>query len=129
MSAILVTLAIAVATWPRSRSLVAAIEARHAGGIPERRLTARDAVLPLAGAGTPWPHGYGDRPEKRPGSGEAVDVEPGGRLREDPSVRVTTGARRLRTGLLGGARPATDRLAGPGRVGPGSVNVHLPTGT
>jgi uncharacterized protein (AIM24 family) len=81
------------------------------------------------GDGILWLHGYGNVFEKRLEPGEAIDVEPGGWLYKDPSVRMTTSVQRLRTGLLGGMRLVTNRFTGPGRVGIQSMYVHLPTST
>jgi uncharacterized protein (AIM24 family) len=81
------------------------------------------------GDGVLWLHGYGNVLEKRLEPGEAIDVEPGGWLYKDPSVRMTTSVQRLRTGLLGGMRLVTNRFTGPGRVGIQSMYVHLPSGS
>jgi uncharacterized protein (AIM24 family) len=80
------------------------------------------------GDGIVWLHGYGNVFEKRLEPGEAIDVEPGGWLYKDRSVRMTTGVQRLRTGLFAGMRLVTNRFTGPGRVGIQSMYVHVPAG-
>jgi uncharacterized protein (AIM24 family) len=90
-----------------------------------------DRFRARGGDGILWLHGYGygNVLEKRLEAGEAIDVEPGGWLYKDPSVRMTTSVQRLRTGLLGGMRLVTNRFTGPGRVGIQSMYVHLPAGS
>ena len=82
-----------------------------------------------AAGGILWLHGGGNILEMTLQAGQQIDVEPGGWLYKDPSVRMTTSVQRLRTGLLGGMRLVTNRFTGPGRVGIQSMYVHLPTGS
>ena len=87
------------------------------------RFEARDAD------GVVWLHGYGNVFEKELQAGEAIDVEPGGWVYMDPSVRMRPQVYGLRTGIFGGGgRLVFNRFEGPGRVGIQSLYVHLPTG-
>ncbi len=75
-----------------------------------------------------WLHGYGNVFEINLGPGEQIDIEPGGWIYKDPSVRMDTTMQRLSTGLFGSAGQLVfNRFTGPGRVGLQSMYVHLPT--
>jgi uncharacterized protein (AIM24 family) len=80
------------------------------------------------GEGILWLHGYGNIFEKNLEPGEAIDVEPGGWLYKDPSVRMETVMQRLSTGLLAGANIVMNRFTGPGRVALQSMYVHYGEG-
>jgi len=79
------------------------------------------------GDGILWLHGYGNVFEKTLASGEQIDVEPGGWLYKDPTVRMETNVQRLSTGLLAGMNLITNRFTGPGRLGIQSMYMHMPT--
>jgi uncharacterized protein (AIM24 family) len=79
------------------------------------------------GDGILWLHGYGNVFEKKLGDGECIDVEPGGWLYKDPSVKMETTVQRLSTGLLASTNLITNRFTGPGRVGIQSMYLHYPT--
>jgi uncharacterized protein (AIM24 family) len=85
----------------------------------------------FAGAGHEgviWLHGYGNVFEKTLGPGEQIDVEPGGWIYRDESVRMEQKVYGLRTGIFGGSGSLIfNRFSGPGRVGVQSMYVHLPT--
>ena len=78
--------------------------------------------------GVVWLHGYGNVFEKVLAPGEAIDVEPGGWVYKDPSVRMDVQVFGLRTGIFGGAGNLVfNRFTGPGRVGIQSMYLHMPT--
>jgi len=79
------------------------------------------------GAGILWLHGYGNVFEKVLASGESIDIEPGGWLYKDPSVRMETKVDRLTSGLFGGMNLVLNRFTGPGRVGIQSMYMHFAT--
>ena len=60
-------------------------------------------------------------------AGEQFDVEPGGWLYKDASVKMTTNVQSISTGFFGSMSFITNRLIGPGRVGIQSMYLHLPT--
>ncbi|MHB8628846.1 MAG: AIM24 family protein [Aggregatilineales bacterium] len=78
------------------------------------------------GDGILWLHGYGNVFEKVLAPGEQIEVEPGGWLYKDVSVRMESNFQRLTAGLLGtgGFNFVTNRFTGPGRVGIQSMYVH-----
>jgi uncharacterized protein (AIM24 family) len=78
--------------------------------------------------GVIWLHGYGNVFEKVLGPGEQIDVEPGGWVYRDESVRMDIQMFGLRTGIFGGGGQLVfNRFTGPGRVGIQSMYLHLPT--
>jgi len=80
-----------------------------------------------AGAGILWLHGYGNVFLKTLAAGESIDIEPGGWLFKDPSVRMETRIDRLTSGFFGGMNLIVNRFTGPGRVGIQSMYLHFPT--
>jgi uncharacterized protein (AIM24 family) len=80
-----------------------------------------------AGDGILWLHGYGNVFEKVLGPGEIMDIEPGGWLYKDPSVRMETVIDKLTSGLFGGFNLIVNRFTGPGRVGIQSMYMHYAT--
>lgn len=74
-----------------------------------------------------WLHGYGNVFEKILAPGETIDIEPGGWLYKDPTVRMETVIDRLSSGLFGGMNFIVNRFTGPGRVGIQSMYMHMPT--
>ncbi len=81
-------------------------------------------------------HGYGNVFEKTLVAGEQLDVEPGGWLWKDASVRMET-VTALQSGgsggimgalgaMMGGAALMLNRFYGPGRVGIQSMTYHEP---
>src|SRR5450432_3527777 len=79
------------------------------------------------GAGILWLHGYGNVFEKVLAAGESIDIEPGGWLYKDPSVRMESMMTRLSTGFLAGTNLVLNRFTGPGRLGLQSMYMHLGT--
>ena len=77
------------------------------------------------GEGILWLHGYGNVFEKVLAPGEQIDVEPGGWLYKDPSVRMETNVQTLSTGFLSGMNIVMNRFTGPGRIGIQSMYLHL----
>ncbi|HVU14263.1 MAG TPA: AIM24 family protein [Phototrophicaceae bacterium] len=80
-----------------------------------------------AGEGILWLHGYGNVFEKTLAAGEQIDIEPGGWLYKDTSVKMDTNIQRLSTGLLGSMNFITNRFTGPGRIGIQSMYLHVET--
>lgn len=81
-----------------------------------------------AGEGIIWLHGYGNVFEKTLAPNEVIEVEPGGWLYKDPTVRMETNVTRLSTGLLAGISLVLNRFTGPGRIALQSMYVHMPSG-
>ena len=79
------------------------------------------------GEGILWLHGYGNVFEKVLAPGEVIEVEPGGWLYKDVSVKMDTNIQRLTTGLLGSMQFITNRFTGPGRVGIQSMYLTFDT--
>ncbi len=80
------------------------------------------------GDGILWLHGYGNVFEKTLAPGESIDIEPGGWLYKDVSVRMDTVIDRLTSGLFGSNMNfILNRFTGPGRVGIQSMYVHYST--
>ena len=80
------------------------------------------------GDGVLWLHGYGNVFEKVLAAGESIDIEPGGWLYKDVSVRMETVIDRLTSGLFGAqANFIVNRFTGPGRVGIQSMYLHMPS--
>jgi uncharacterized protein (AIM24 family) len=65
-----------------------------------------------AGDGILWLHGYGSVFEKALGPGEIIDIELGGWLYKDPSVRMKTAIGKPTRGLFGGFNLIVNRVAG-----------------
>jgi len=80
------------------------------------------------GDGILWLHGYGNVFEKQLEPGESIDVEPGGWLYKEPTVRMETVVDRLTSGLFGASlNLIVNRFTGPGRIGIQSMYVHYVT--
>ncbi len=80
------------------------------------------------GDGIVWLHGYGNVFEKVLAPGEMIDVEPGGWLFRDTSVRMETKVDKLSSGFFGaGFNFIVNRFTGPGRVGIQSMYLHMPS--
>jgi len=80
------------------------------------------------GDGVVWLHGYGNVFEKVLAPGETIDVEPGGWLFKDVSVRMETKIDKLSSGFFGaGMNFIVNRFTGPGRVGIQSMYLHMPS--
>jgi uncharacterized protein (AIM24 family) len=83
-----------------------------------------------AGDGIIWLHGYGNVFEKVLEAGESIDVEPGGWLYKQTSVKMDTVVDRLTSGLFGANfNLVLNRFTGPGRIGIQSMYVHYQTET
>jgi uncharacterized protein (AIM24 family) len=78
--------------------------------------------------GVLWLHGYGNVFEKVLGPNEQIDIEPGGWVYRDESVRMDVQMFGLKTGIFGGGgNMIWNRFTGPGRVGIQSMYLHMPT--
>ena len=88
-----------------------------------------DHFMAQRGDGVVWVHGYGNVFEVTLGAGESIDIEPGGWVYKDRTVRMNTQFQKLSTGIFASAGQLVwNRFTGPGRVGLQSMYVHLPTG-
>jgi uncharacterized protein (AIM24 family) len=75
-----------------------------------------------------WLHGYGNVFEKFLHPGEVIDIESGGWVYKDPTVKMDVQVMGLRSGILGGSGQLVfNRFTGPGRVGIQSMYIHMPT--
>jgi uncharacterized protein (AIM24 family) len=80
------------------------------------------------GDGILWVHGYGNVFEKTLAAGEQIDIEPGGWLYKDPTVKMDTVIDKLSSGFFGAAgNLIVNRFTGPGRIGLQSMYLHYPT--
>lgn len=87
-----------------------------------------DTFHAARGEGIVWLHGYGNVFEVTLSAGESIDVEPGGWVYKDPTVRMETQFQKLSTGLFASAgQLAWNRFTGPGRLGIQSMSLHLPS--
>jgi uncharacterized protein (AIM24 family) len=86
-----------------------------------------DKFTSKSGPGIVWLHGYGNVFEVTLGQGEYIDVEPGGFLYKDESVKLESRPMSLKTGLFGGSSMIWNRFTGPGRLGIQTMYFHLPT--
>ena len=87
-----------------------------------------DTFTAATNDGIVWLHGYGNVFEVTLHPGEMIDIEPGGWVYKDPSVRMETQMQRLSTGLLASTGQLVwNRFIGPGRVAIQSMSLHLPT--
>lgn len=80
------------------------------------------------GQGVLWLHGYGNVFEVELRHGEQIDIEPGGWIYKDCSVRMDAQFQRISTGFLAGTSICWNRFTGPGRVGLQSMYIHHATG-
>jgi len=72
-----------------------------------------------------WLHGYGNVFEVQLNAGEQIDIEPGGWIYKDPSVKMETMFQKLSTGFLAGAGQLFwNRFTGPGKVGIQSMSYY-----
>ncbi len=79
------------------------------------------------GDGIVWLHGYGNVFEVTLQPGEQIDVEPGGWIYKDPSVRMELETQSLASGFFAsGGQIFINRFTGPGRVGIQSMYYHPP---
>jgi uncharacterized protein (AIM24 family) len=76
------------------------------------------------GEGILWLHGYGNVFEVHLGPGEQIEVEPGGWLYKERTVRMETNVQSLATGWLGSMNFVTNRFTGPGKVALQSMYMH-----
>ena len=82
------------------------------------------------GDGILWLHGYGNVFEKELAAGETIDVEPGGWLYKEPTVRMDTIVDRITSGMFGASfNLIVNRFTGPGKIGIQSMYVHYATET
>lgn len=80
--------------------------------------------------GIVWLHGYGNVFEITLQAGEQIDIEPGGWVYKDPSVRMELETQGLATGFFAsGGQIFFNRFTGPGRVGIQSMYYHPPLAT
>jgi uncharacterized protein (AIM24 family) len=78
------------------------------------------------GDGIVWLHGFGNVFQARLEQGEQIDIEPGGWIYKDRSVKLETTMASLSTGWFGGNSMTLNRFTGPGRVGIQSMYYHPP---
>ena len=73
-----------------------------------------------------WLHGYGNVFELELAPGEQIDVEPGGWIYKDASVKMDIKLQSLSSGLFGsmGRRFVLNRFTGPGRLGLQSMAIQ-----
>ncbi len=77
--------------------------------------------------GIVWLHGYGNVFSVELAAGEQIDIEPGGWIYKDRTVRMETQFQRFSTGLFASAGQIFwNRFTGPGRVGIQSMYYHPP---
>ncbi len=89
----------------------------------------QDHFKATGGEDVVWLHGYGNVLEKVLGTGEQIDIEPGGWIYRDESVAMEIKVFGLKTGVFGGGGNVVfNRFTGPGRVAIQSMYFHLPTG-
>jgi uncharacterized protein (AIM24 family) len=78
--------------------------------------------------GIVWLHAYGNCFEITLAAGEQIDIEPGGWVYKDHTVRMETEFQRFSTGLLASAGQLVwNRFTGPGRVGVQSMSMPIQT--
>jgi uncharacterized protein (AIM24 family) len=75
------------------------------------------------GDGIIWLHGYGNVFEIE----LPIEVEPGGWLYKEASVKMQTNIQRLTSGLFGYINFITNRFTGPRRIAIQSMYMHMPT--
>jgi len=85
-----------------------------------------DKFHSAGGDGILWLHGYGNIFEKTLAANEQIEVEPGGWLYKDASVRMETTFQTLSTGWFGGFNLVMNKFTGPGRVAIQSMYLHIP---
>lgn len=83
----------------------------------------------ISSEGIVWLHGFGNVFEKVLAPGEQIDVEPGGWLYKDKSVKMDTNVQSISTGILASMNMITNRFTGPGRVGIQSMYIPTPSNT
>jgi len=86
-----------------------------------------DEFKATGGDGILWLHGYGNVFNKYLQPGEQIDVEPGGWLYYDPTVKMDTNVQNISTGMFASFGFITNRFTGPGNIGIQSMYLHLPT--
>jgi uncharacterized protein (AIM24 family) len=87
-----------------------------------------DTFTASKGEGILWLHGYGNVFEVMLHAGESIDVEPGGWIYKDRSVRMDTQFQKISTGLFASAGQIVwNRFTGPGRVGLQSMYLAMVT--
>lgn len=88
-----------------------------------------DHFVAQHGEGIVWVHGYGNVFEVTLGPGEQIDIEPGGWVYKDRTVKMDTQFQRFSTGLFASAAQIVwNRFTGPGRIGIQSMYIHMPSG-
>ncbi|MEO7216779.1 MAG: AIM24 family protein, partial [Gemmatimonadaceae bacterium] len=86
-----------------------------------------DTFAARAGDGIVWLHGYGNMFEVTLQAGEQIDVEPGGWVYKDPTVRMELETQSLSSGFFAsGGQIFFNRFTGPGRLGIQSMYYHPP---
>jgi uncharacterized protein (AIM24 family) len=69
------------------------------------------------GEGVVFLHAHGNAFEVTLEAGETIEVEPGGWLYKDPSVKMETFFQRIKTGWFSGSNLFWNRFTGPGKLG------------
>lgn len=89
-----------------------------------------EKFIATKGDGLLWLHGYGNVYEVELGPGEQLDVEPGGWIYKDPSVKLETKLQKLKTGLFAsGGSIVWNRFTGPGKLAFQSMSYQPPVGS
>jgi len=87
-----------------------------------------DHFIAGANGGVLWLYGYGNVVLTTLAAGEVIDVEPGGWLFKDPTVRMDVKTQNFSTGFFSsGGSFIWNRFTGPGRVAIQSMYLHMPS--
>ncbi len=88
-----------------------------------------DTFTSVGQEGILWLHGYGNVFEVVLQPGEQIDIEPGGWIYKDRSVKIETVLQKFSTGFFASSGQLVfNRFTGPGRVGIQSMYYHLESG-
>jgi len=86
-----------------------------------------DTFEARSGEGVLWLHAYGNLFNKYLAPGEQIEVEPGGWVYMDPTVKMDVNVQSLSAGLFGSFNFITNKFTGPGNIGIQSMYLHMPT--
>lgn len=75
-----------------------------------------------------WVHGYGNVFEIQLGPGEQIDIEPGGWIYKDCTVRMETVFQKVASGIFASTQLFWNRFTGPGKLALQSMYLPLLTG-
>jgi len=79
------------------------------------------------GEGILFLHAYGNLFNKYLAPGEQIEVEPGGWVYMDATVKMDVNVQNLNSGLFGSFNFITNKFTGPGNVGIQSMYFHMPS--